>query len=102
VFLHGAQKQPPETITKDAVKVLASPGAPRGNSKVVAHIRWWIWMRGLSDRDIETVQIETLGKNVSISSRPIAALAGAFVRSSAPRGEPISKLKLDYLYCDGS
>ena len=61
------------------------------------------WVRGLSDRDIEAMLIETSGRDASISkstaSRICQRLRAEF---DAWRRQDLSKLKIDYLYADGS
>ena len=61
------------------------------------------WVRGRFDRDIEAMLIETFGRDASISkwtaSRICQRLRAEF---DAWRRQDLSKLKIDYLYADGS
>ena len=61
------------------------------------------WVRGLSDRDIEATLVETFGRDASVSkstaSRICQRLRAEF---DAWRRADLSRLKIDYLYCDGS
>lgn len=61
------------------------------------------WVRGLSDRDIEAMLAETFGDDATISrstaSRICQRLRAEF---DAWRRRDLSKIKIDYLYLDGS
>jgi putative transposase len=61
------------------------------------------WVRGLSDRDIEAMLIETFGSEASISkstaSRICQRLRAEF---DTWRRQDLSEHKIDYLYVDGS
>ncbi len=48
------------------------------------------WVRGLSDRDIEAMLIETFGRQARSRSRPRAGFASGFGPSSTLGGEPTS------------
>jgi putative transposase len=61
------------------------------------------WVRGLSDRDIEAMLVEVFGEDATISrttaSRICQRLRAEF---DAWNRRDLSKVKLDYLYLDGS
>ncbi len=61
------------------------------------------WVRGLSDRDIEAMLAETFGDDATISrstaSRICQRLRAEF---DAWKRRDLSKIKIDYLYPDGS
>jgi putative transposase len=61
------------------------------------------WVRGLSDRDVEAMLVEVFGEQATISrstaSRICQRLRAEF---DAWRRRDLSKVKLDYLYVDGS
>jgi putative transposase len=61
------------------------------------------WVRGLSDRDVEAMLVEVFGEDATISrttaSRICQRLRAEF---DAWKRRDLSKVKLDYLYVDGS
>jgi putative transposase len=61
------------------------------------------WVRGLSDRDVEAMLVEVFGQDATISrttaSRICQRLRAEF---DAWKRRDLSKVKLDYLYLDGS
>jgi putative transposase len=61
------------------------------------------WVRGLSDRDVEAMLVEVFGQDATISrttaSRICQRLRAEF---DAWKRRDLSKVKLDYLYVDGS
>jgi transposase-like protein len=61
------------------------------------------WVRGLSDRDVEAMLVEVFGQDATISRTTVSRICQRLrAEFDAWRRRDLSKVKLDYLYVDGS
>jgi putative transposase len=61
------------------------------------------WVRGLSDRDVEAMLVEVFGQDATISRTTASPICQRLrAEFDAWRRRDLSKVKLDYLYLDGS
>jgi putative transposase len=61
------------------------------------------WVRGLSDRDVEAMLVEVFGEDATISRSTVSRICQRLrAEFDTWRRRDLSKVKLDYLYLDGS
>jgi putative transposase len=61
------------------------------------------WVRGLSDRDIEATLAEALGPEAALSKSTVSRICSAVGEEFAAwRARDLSRVRLDYLFLDGS